>query len=250
MTKESLKFKETLPDNAVLVLEWNYVPCELPTGYQLLKYVASTGTQAADMGVTPRKSTRVIYDFELTEVSSSTRSLSGWGGGNTKDAFMWGHKENSIPGYFSSSVGADWICKSTGVKLDTARHVFDLSDGVQMFDGNLHGTSRTVETPNPEMSSRHQNLYAAALHSGWGGDGTVGTVSAQMKSNIYGCRIFSGAQEVADFVPCKRAADSVAGLYDVRTGAFKPSLVANAAFVAGPNAFVRPPLIGLFIVVK
>ena len=249
-TKGSLKFNEALPNNAALVLEWNYVPCELPAGYQLLKYITSTGNQAADLGVTPRKSTRVVYDFELTEASSLTRSLSGWGGGNSKDAFMWGHKDNSIPGYFSSSVGAGWICTSTGVALDTARHVFDLSDGVQLFDGNPYDTSRTVETPNPEMSSKHQNLYAAALHSGWGGDGTVGTVSAQMRSNIYACRIFAGVQEVADFVPCKRASDSVAGLYDVRTGAFKPSLVSGTAFVAGPNASVVPPRLGLFIVVE
>ena len=251
MTKESLKFKETLPDNAALVLEWNYVPCELPTGYQLLKYITSTGTQAADLGVTPNKLTRVVYDFELTEVpSDTTRSMSGWGSASSQDGFMWGHMQNKIPGFFSSSVGAAWVFTTTGVKLDTARHVFDLSDGVQIFDGKPYGSSRTVETPNPDQSSSHQHLYAAALHSGWGGDGKVGSATAMMKSNIYGCRIFSGCQDVADFVPCQRATDSVSGLYDVRTGEFKPSFVANTAFVAGPKESVRPPLIGLFVVVK
>lgn len=249
-TKESLKFKEALPDGETLVLEWNYVPCELPTDYRLLKYITSTGKQAADLGVTPMKSTRVIYDFELTSVSS-TRSLSGWGsGGSSHDGFMWGRKENSFPEYFSSSVGAGWMFKSTGVLIDTERHVFDLSDGVQMFDGNLYGTSRTVEPPyfDPNNSPSQQHFYAAALHGGWGaGDGTV---YGPMESNIYGCRIFSGAREVVDFVPCKRASDSAVGLYDVRSGAFKPSFVANTAFVAGPDASVVPPRLGLFIVIK
>lgn len=245
-SEESLKFQQVLPSREVLVLEWNYVPCELPTGYQLLKYITSTGAQAADLGVTPKKSTRVIYDFELTSVPAS-RSLSGWGSGSSKDAFMWGHKENSIPGYFSSSVGAGWTFASTRVPLDTARHVFDLSDGVQLFDGNLYGSDRTVETPyfDVDNSPNHQRIYAAALHGGWGAGN--GSVNGPMESNIYGCRIFSGSQELAEFVPCKRTSDSVAGLYDICTGTFKPSFVAGTAFVAGPESRPAPVIPGLVV---
>jgi len=239
----SLKFNHTLPTNEVQFLEWNYIPSELPDGYCLLTHITSTGTQAADLGVTPGRGTRVVYDFRLTEASASTRSLSGWGSGGSTDAYMWGHMEaaaRGVVGVFSSSIGTNWLFASTGIALDTERHVFDLNDGLQFFDGNLYGTSLAVATPNPGDSTAQQHLYAAALHGGWGAGTTGGTPNGHMKSDIYGCSIYRGYTCVADYVPCRRTSDSAAGLYDVLTGSFKPSFISGTAFVAGPEAHLRP----------
>ena len=188
----SLKFNRTLPTNEVQILEWNYVPSELPDGYHLLKHITSTGTQAADLGVTPGNEVRVVYDFRLTEVSSVTRALSGWGSGSSTDAYMWGHMETAakgVVGVFSSSIGTNWVFASTGVALDTERHVFDLNDGLQFFDGNLYGTSLAVAVPNPEKSTAQQHLYAVVQ---------VGTVAmedlplmafvSQEREDLHGCR--------------------------------------------------------------
>ena len=249
MTKESLKFKETLPDNAVLVLEWNYVPCELPTGYQLLKYVASTGAQAADFGVTPSRSTRVVYDFRFTEVPSE-RALCGWASGNSKDAFMWGHDKNSLPGYFAAAVGEGWKFVSTGKKIDTERHSYDIADMFQCFDGKDFAKVPLVEKPyysSPNESPDHQHFYVAATHGGWGGG--AGTVAYQAKNEIYECQIYRNYICENDFVPCMRTSGSVAGFYDICSGRFVESMTVTA-FVAGPNANVHPPMLGLFIVVR
>ena len=238
----SRKFNHTLPTNEVQILEWNYVPSELPDGYCLLKHITSTGTQATDLGVAPGSGVRVVYDFRFTEVSSATRSLSGWGSGSSTDAYMWGHMEaasKGVVGVFSSSIGTNWVFASTGVALDTERHIFDLNDGLQFFDGNLYGTSLAVAVPNPEKSTAQQHLYAAALHGGWNGT-TDGTTNGHMKSDIYGCRIYRGCTCIADFVPCRRTSDSVAGFYDVLSGSFKPSFIADTAFVAGPEAHPHP----------
>ncbi len=68
----------------------------LPSGYEELEYIASSGTQYIDTGVYPKMTTRLICDFRFTAIPSSL-SLCGWGSSGSKEVFYFGCGKTEFP---------------------------------------------------------------------------------------------------------------------------------------------------------
>ena len=205
---------------------------ELPEGYKLVEYIQSTGTQFIDTGIAPKSTTRMVLDFAYT-VKPTTQATCGWGSSGGAEAFLFGAGAKG----FYSTISKDWkntayVMDATGeanLPLDTERHVFDVANGSQKFDGTEYGTVSTLGN----TATAAQTLYLFASRVEWSP-----FVDYKMKAKVYSCQIYEGEVLKRDFVPCVRMSDSKPGLYDLTvldgTG-FYGNRATGADFTAGPE---------------
>lgn len=169
----------------------------LPTEYQQVEYIESTGTQYIDTSYLPSNITRVVVDYQYTEISNT---------------FLFGSRMSSSLRAYTVNVGnakkdAVSAFGNTGnVKYadpDTKRHVIDKNRNLLYLDGELKLTH-----PNSVFFSMYgMGIFAASNGS------TKGYLPSSAR--IYSLKIYHNDFLVRDFIPCYRTSDSVIGLYDV-----------------------------------
>lgn len=193
-------------DDHTLYARWEKKDASLPSGYQEVEYIATTGTQYINTRVVPKSTTRVVFDFQLTNISNIT-CRNGWGSGGSQEAFLWGAESNS---YFHSFVSSNWTIANSRVFVNTSRHVFDLQSGSQKIDNVQYGTSSISNT-----ASSNQFMYIGGYHAEW----TTNLVDACYEK-IYSCKIYSSSTLVRNMIPCYRKSDGTIGMYDIVNNTF------------------------------
>ena len=149
------------------VEETESIIARIPTDYQEVEYIESTGTQFINTEIYPKSVTKIFFDFEFTEISNVGN---GWGSAENNEAFLWGVSKNS----FSSYVNSTWILANTGISCDLKRHTFFLESGKQVFDGLQYG-----ETTIGNTATNKQYMYLFAEHWEW--DNRAGTYSKRCR---------------------------------------------------------------------
>ena len=173
----------------------------LPDGYQQVEYLASSGTQWIDTGFTPNQDTRVVVDYQFTEITS---------------AFLFGSRTSASSNAYAVNVSSSNLVTSYGTSgntiyatADTERHVIDKNKNIFYVEGNkLTQTTSTFTAPG--------TLEIFAAYNA----GTEGYLPS--KAKIYSFRIYDNETLVRNFVPCYKIADSgnVNGLYDTVNNTF------------------------------
>lgn len=211
----------------------------LPSGYAPLEYVVATGAQSIATGVYATPGTTATVDFTPYNVSGS-RNLRVVG---ARDCAAEDVPDGSLFfEVFTALQNCRWVSRCMDAGLEDALGWNDQSSPVVAVSGTrtrltldarggafyVDGTkSAALSYPTTGRSqSQIRLLKAGAAASGWG--------------HLHAAAIWENGALVRKFIPCERAADGAAGMFDVVGGAFYPS-DEGSAFLAGPGGSVGAP---------
>lgn len=173
----------------------------LPEGYTQLNYIQSTGTQYIDTGVMPNQDTVMIV--KMAFLGTASDNIAG-----ARNSSNDGTNRCGLVTFGATSkIGALFGTASIqAINIDTEVHEYTLDKTGLMIDGTSYGDA---------YSGSFSCTYPITLFA-WnnGADGIV-----KNKSQIYGCKLYSGSTLIRDFTPCKNPSGEV-GLYDYVTKAF------------------------------
>lgn len=185
----------------------------LPSGYQQLEYIQSSGTQYIDSGYYPKDNTDFYCKFEAisngclfgTESATSKRFCFFPRNSNNYLVFQLSSEE-----YNTSSVSL-----STNVVYEArlTNKIFVLNNYTRVFSPSSFTAGNTVHIFKRNGGS---NLYGSY--------------------KLYRLTFFENDSPVRDFIPAKRKSDNVLGLYDTVNNVFYTN-AGSGTFTAGPNVY-------------
>lgn len=179
--------------------EIQYGVVKVPSGYQEVEYIESTGTQWIDTGVYPTSETKAILsisDFVYANNSYFFR-------GGVQEVSMFGVYVYSSGNTIFPVFGVNSYSINSTVLKNSDRHTIELSKDGLVIDEN---TIRTFPQGTFEATTATIKLLASQ-----GGDNPA-TYFTSCK--VYSFTLAIGGTLTRDFVPCYRIADGVIGLYD------------------------------------
>ena len=188
-----------------------------PQDFTKLEYIESNGSQALDTGYNPNNNTRVVLDYNLTQLTGkwmgifAARDLNGY-------ANQYAYWSNETGVYRSNYSGETGILFGS---QNTNRHVIDKDKAVLKEDGIV-----VASHPAATFSCNY------SLHIFCGN--SAGTLEHYARMRLYSCKIYDDGVLVRDYVPVKRNRDSLIGLYDLVNKTFKTSSTATS-FIAGTD---------------
>ena len=176
----------------------------LPSAYQEVEYIESTGTQWINTYFAPTNQTILKINISIT--SSSTAGSIGTLDDDGSNRFMFLYNTtNQLRGYIGNS---GWIDSSISYQLDTFYSIeLNVIDATFVVNGSV---AQGIYTSTIDGL---QNIYLFARNQ-------EGSVLSLCNCKISKCQIYDNNILVRDFVPCYRKADSVIGLYDLVNGVF------------------------------
>ena len=212
---------------------------DLPSGYEQLSYIESTGTQWIDTGLKVED----IYGFDIRYQStgkvdqSRPYNVDGIFGANsigcdTKIWFAYSDDRPSVSIILRGGKGVSYYYPSYDTYYAAIHHVKVETDGTVWYNGENIGTISgfTTVTTNGSVylfgvcSTAQQHLYARS------------------KTRMYYLKFC--AQDgvlLRDFVPCKRVSDGVLGMYDAVSGTFFTNK-GTGTFLSAPLTYTIPIL--------
>lgn len=182
----SIKINKHFNTDSVMVDVPKYEYDNEGNRYTLVEYLESTGTQYIDTGIYPKATTKVIFDFALTDISDY-RVRNGWQSSGYQENFIWGYADSQ----FYSGVSDNTNYQFANIDLDTNRHIFYINSEMQKIDDNEYGT--TVFT---KKISIIKTLYLFATHVEWSGQ-----PSDWCKEKVYSTKIYDNDTLVRDYIP-------------------------------------------------
>lgn len=194
----------------------------LPSGYQQVEYIQSSGTQYINTQFIPKHSTRVVMRAIVTDLS-------------THNALFGARSTTGLDGLsFTLLVLSDSTVRSdyygTVANVTTTSVLRELSIDKNKNVCTVNGATGT-NAASTSTSEYPLFLFAA---------NTAGTAMYCASVKISQCCIYDDGTLVRDFVPCYRISDNVAGLYDTAQGAFYTN-AGTGSFSVGPNVTPSEP---------
>lgn len=190
----------------------------LPSGYTLLDYIESTGTQYINTGFIPNQDTRVVCDFQFTVAPSGREHWGVFGG---RDYTSVTNKHYAF-GYTSKAFRTDYNTTRSFYKANAfdaiGRHIVDMNKNITSLDGTLITHTYT------EFNTGYQIVLF--------GISTTGNVTNLSKLRLYSCQIYDNNVLVRDFKPCINP-DGDVGMYDT-VGKMFYSNAGTDTFIDGP----------------
>lgn len=182
----------------------------LPTGYTLLDYIESTGTQYIDLGYKGNGTTKAEVRFKYHTASSASGSGRVFGSRNaaTVDAFAIG----SASGTASTNSTVAFFFGNQSYLVTDKSLVLDEWLGV-IFDKTTHNINGT-DYGDPYNDETFETLQNLKLF-GFDNNGTMGYGQV----DIAYCKLWDNGVLVRDLVPAKNSSN-VVGMYDLVSGQF------------------------------
>lgn len=203
----------------------------IPSGYTLLEYVQSGGSQYVNTGVS--SGTNITAEICWKSLMNAQNA----------SKFVFGARK----AWQQSMLYVSHQCRNDGVSDSGIRYAWGANAySTQTFPSDfasqrlsaseaMMGTNR-VWTPYSATFANTYPMYVFTINNA----GSPSTAYASMQ--LKWLRICDNGEEVRMFVPVRRNSDSVAGLYDQVNSNFYPS-ASSTALVAGPVAAAAPKLL-------
>lgn len=202
---------------------------QLPTEYQEVEYIKSSGTQYINTGVIPTVDTGVKIRGHFTSVRDEHNIILG---ASDQTTFADGKPYSVDPcpdrvyfpfgGFMGDSTDTITITQTKNKQYEYALNYMD--SGKASVD--------TLQITLPTRTSvTSKALYLFCLN----GNGTAGYYAHFALEYL---QITQGENVIHDYVPCYRKADNVAGLYDLVTGTFLAN-AGSGTFAVGNNSSKR-----------
>jgi len=187
----------------------------LPDGYIELEYIESTDTQYIDTDFKPNQDTRAIIDFEII-THSNWKDPFGTCGGENNTAGKWFLLEMNNNGQYNFDYGRGG---QPGIGSTLGRHYIDWNKNVAIYDGTTYTfTAATFQ------SDYNMHIFGATVYGGSHGG------TPEMK--LYSFKLYDNGTLIRNYIPAKRAVDSVIGLYDTVNNEFYEN-AGTGTFIAG-----------------
>lgn len=210
---------------------------DLPSGYEQLSYLESTGTQYIDTGLKVEN----VYGYDVRYQStgkvnwSQNYTLDGVMGVNntgadTKIWFVYSDNKPGVSIILRGGKSVSYYYPSYDAYYAATHHVKAETNGAVWYNGENIGTISGFT-----MTTKSGPLCLFCAHNG----GTPGYYS---KSRMYYAKFL--AQDgtlLGDFVPCKRVADGVLGMYDAISSTFFTNQ-GTGTFLSAPLTYTIPIL--------
>ncbi len=188
----------------------------VPSTYQLVEYLESTGTQYILTDVIPSS------NFKLEADVYGSSSYTG------ETAFAGVRDSKSIEFYYQAGIPKFWI---TAGAIGAATAYYDQKIHY-IAESNSSGIKLTINEAQYEST----NVYTGGTSNplmifSYNGSGTP---SYNFRGRIYYLKLYDNNVLIRNFIPCYRKSDNVAGLYDTVHNTFYPNGGSNP-FILGPN---------------
>lgn len=198
----------TIPEGEVKQIAINgtvvWKKSALPSEYQAVEYIGNTGTQYIKTGYipTPSYNTRIDMQYMFTATQTGDKMLFGSKGGSS-----------SITYEVEAFSGAQWYCgsgyyqfrnvlRNVGTALNT-KYTFLINGNTMTINGSSASQNQTRTTGSA------LELYIFA----WNSNGEAEYINSGAR--IYQLKFTVNGIVEADFVPCYRKSDNMAGMYDL-----------------------------------
>lgn len=175
-----------------------------PNGYTQIEYIESDGSQYIDTGFKANQDTRIVFDADVLEVTSTATGLFGCRDKIGSNGFYI-FEITSSSGNYNDGYGDSY---TTSIKLSASgKHKIDKNKNITYIDGTVGYTYSTQTFTAPVTVT----LFAVNQSSG---------VDERMsKLKLYSCVIYDNDIIVRYYIPCVNEFGT-AGLYDTVSGAF------------------------------
>ena len=189
----------------------------LPSGYQQVEYIETTGTQYIDTEFCLTTNSSYEISFELTSTAHAQGIMGVRNGQNDTTCQITSWQGNIMVQHSPD----DLLGNVASIPVDTNRHTVKNAQGAQTIDGvKLADDSISNDSALP--------LYIGARN------GVLMCASAK----YYSMKIWDSGALVRDYIPCYRTNDSVVGMFDIANGRFYTNS-GEGDFTKGPN-YVPP----------
>ncbi len=186
----------------------------LPSIYQEVEYLESTGTQYIDTGFVPNQDTRVITEHFYTKQPQNRGFIYGAGVSATNKAFelySWTNNWNSPYGN-TNIVITPQISLFISGKINIDKNKNNVT--ITYSDGTSHTKSCEYVTFTAPRS-----MWLFAINRG--------NLSVDLRADcvqLCSCKIWDSDNLVRDFIPCYRKSDNKPGMFDLVTKTFFTNL--------------------------
>ena len=197
-----------------------YLPNKrLPSTYQKVEYIQSSGTQYINTWFITTPNTKVELDFQFTSLVQSACSF--WNSGNwpsnTWATFCWYLWDSAthFKLWIADWTGATDVWNNTVMNSNTNRYVFVAEN----WKATIYNTAWVQQATKNTVRTISQNCkYSSFLFAAV--DEDTGVVTGQCSWRLYLCKIYNGWILNREFVPCYRKSDNVIWLYDLVNNQF------------------------------
>ena len=187
----------------------------LPSTYQQVEYIESTGTQFIDTGIVAGVGTR--WEIKYTYVNTSSQSQNGASSTSniSSSRFVFANINNSL--YMAIGISFSW-----SKPLDYNPHIYilDKPNNKTWIDSEsrtvLNGFTSSIET----LYIFHRN--------------TDTTENFKHNGKCYYSKIYDNNVLIQHLIPCYRKSDAVIGMYDIVNNTFIINM-GTGTFLKGSN---------------
>lgn len=170
----------------------------LPSAFQEVEYIESTGTQYIDTGIKPTSTNpNFIAEIDFSFLSVPASSYLGLFGVN-------GNMQLAIYSNYKFGDGTN-----------ISNLILELNKKYS-YKGNFASGKSYVD--GTEVAQRNNSVWRNAYLFAVNGGNDEPTSNASGK--IYSCKIYDNGTLVRNYIPCYRKVDNVIGLYDLVNGVF------------------------------
>lgn len=167
----------------------------LPTEYQEVEYIESTGTQYIDTGIYMDTSIKIDLTMQLNYTDKDQKFLGSYGSGGIclgTYAGKW-RLGNSM-----------WAVNENAVTLEKVN--------IQAYNDNWYINGVNVATTKFSANNQAPISLFGIFYNG--------SLFQRDSIKVYSLKIYDGDTAVREFIPCYRKSDNIIGMYDLVNGKF------------------------------
>lgn len=192
------------------------ITSRLPSDYQEVEYLESTGTQYIDTGVKGKTGLKASGAIMLT----ASQTCIALGCYSPQRCYMLSFNSN-VPRYGY----VDWYTAIAAVTVNE-KYNFEVSFEKSAQYLKLNGTT-VISSANATTFTNNYNMFAFAYSD----SGSAGDFA---KCRFYSLNLYDNGTLIREFVPCYRKSNNVAGFYDLLNDAFYTNQ-GTGSFVVGAD---------------
>lgn len=180
----------------------------LPSAFQEVEYIESSGTQYIDIGYACLTANqKVIIQFETTN-SFAGNGIFGSQSSSARSGILWRSSTNLQFGIGNQGAGT-----VIGTYSQNVKYTFDYSSTQNTYSCRLNDTYLRENASYTGSNITNLNIFLFA-------NNYQGSAESPVAIRMYSAKLYDNGVLARDFVPCYRKADNVIGLYDLVNGVF------------------------------
>jgi len=198
----------------------NSIQGKLPSEYQQVEYIESTGTQYIDTGIKLNQDSKIITEIQLTNDGSQPNAIFGSRTSSTENNFECVSSSSSNVG-----IRIDFQSYETNrltTEFNNEKNYILISKTLMQIGER---TKRQISYTDFETPSNCYIFYVSG--------GNIYGQKARMK--LYNFKIYQNDVLIKDFIPCYKKINNEIGLYDLVSNTFFTN-AGTGVFLKGSNA--------------